>query len=314
MLLVDAPVEVLQTGVYCIRNLVNGKRYVGSAAKSFQNRWKSHRNSLRRGDHIARHLQAAWNKYGESSFKFEVLERCTPENCIKKEQYWIDSCQAADSEHGYNQSPTAGSILGMKLSAQAKSKITNAVKKQWEDESHRKNVSAKVSATLTGRKLSAESLAKRTAKQRPQLIARNKSKEMRDRMSKTLTGHSVSEETKRKIAASLRGRRLTEKHRLEIAKAHQRSDSKERSRAGAKKQWDSYTPEQRIAAVQKMQEGNKKLRGTARYNSVLTEKIVQEARELRRSGWTYKSLQERYDCGFLTIYKAVIGKTWSHVQ
>lgn len=55
------------------------------------------------------------------------------------------------------------------------------------------------------------------------------------------------------------------------------------------------------------------LRGEEHYNVVLTEEIVREARRLRAAGWTYKTLQKRYGCGFITIYKAVVGMTWSHV-
>lgn len=54
-------------------------------------------------------------------------------------------------------------------------------------------------------------------------------------------------------------------------------------------------------------------RGEKHPSHVLTKEIVLEARRLRKQGWTFKSLQERCGCGFSTIYKAVVGITWSHV-
>ena len=61
-----------QQGVYQIRNVVNGKFYVGSS-KDIKNRHAAHRKLLRGNRHHCPHLQAAWNKYGEDCFKFEVI-------------------------------------------------------------------------------------------------------------------------------------------------------------------------------------------------------------------------------------------------
>jgi group I intron endonuclease len=61
------------SGIYEIVNLVNGKRYIGSAVV-FKARWYTHRRELRAGTHHARKLQGAWNKSGESEFVFRILE------------------------------------------------------------------------------------------------------------------------------------------------------------------------------------------------------------------------------------------------
>lgn len=60
-------------GIYQIRNLINGKFYVGSTMR-FERRWWDHQEKLRKGNHVNAHLQASWNKHGEESFVFEVLE------------------------------------------------------------------------------------------------------------------------------------------------------------------------------------------------------------------------------------------------
>jgi len=59
--------------IYKIRNVVNGKFYVGSTTNT-RERFRNHRAKLRKGAHHCRHLQASWNKYGEDCFKFEVQE------------------------------------------------------------------------------------------------------------------------------------------------------------------------------------------------------------------------------------------------
>lgn len=55
---------------------------------------------------------------GYSNFSFEILEYCNKEDCIIKEQYYIDLLKPE-----YNILPTAGSLLGYKHSKEAKAKM-----------------------------------------------------------------------------------------------------------------------------------------------------------------------------------------------
>lgn len=105
--------DVEASGIYQILNLVNGKRYVGSAV-NIRARWSSHRHLLRCGKHHSDHLQSAWNKYGEDSFEFSVIEFCEKSDLVSREQFHIDSgCD-------YNKAPIAGSPLGVKWSKKAR--------------------------------------------------------------------------------------------------------------------------------------------------------------------------------------------------
>lgn len=61
-------------GVYAIRNLVNGREYIGVAHSGFMGRSSIHRWGLRHGRHHCRALQADWDKYGEQAFSFVVLD------------------------------------------------------------------------------------------------------------------------------------------------------------------------------------------------------------------------------------------------
>ncbi len=102
-----------KTGVYLITNKVDGRVYVGSAShRGIRARWSNHLSDLRKGCHTNKHLQGAWNRDGEVCFAFGVLEFCSPEDCLVREQWWIDRLDAANPNWGYNFCKVAGSSLG----------------------------------------------------------------------------------------------------------------------------------------------------------------------------------------------------------
>ncbi len=109
-------------GIYYIRNLKNGRLYVGSSV-NIEERWKNHRNLLRRGAHHAPILQKAWNKYGEDLFKFEVVEECEPEKLLEREQLHIDLRRAYGK--GYNGLPEAGRPTSIPPEVRAKMSASN---------------------------------------------------------------------------------------------------------------------------------------------------------------------------------------------
>lgn len=88
-------------GVYRIRNVVNGKFYIGSAA-SMRRRAYLHQWSLKRGDHHSRQLQRAWNKHGHEAFVFEPMLFCAREDRTEYERKAIEAFQTADPAVGYN--------------------------------------------------------------------------------------------------------------------------------------------------------------------------------------------------------------------
>ncbi len=110
------------SGVYQIRNKVNGKRYVGSAA-NFRLRRTNHICQLRAGRHHSNHLQRAFDLYGEDAFVFEVLLFCGPEDLLKEEQRALD---AGIGEYNEALSATAP-MLGRKHSAKARAKMVQAL-------------------------------------------------------------------------------------------------------------------------------------------------------------------------------------------
>ena len=76
-------------GIYEIQCRVSGKKYVGSSCRIYQ-RWIDHRESLNKGVHHSSRLQRAWLKHGSGSFSFVVLEDCSRDELVMREQFWID--------------------------------------------------------------------------------------------------------------------------------------------------------------------------------------------------------------------------------
>lgn len=107
-----------KTGIYRIRNIIDGKIYIGSSCK-LRIRQKIHLRSLNKGTHHSIHLQRSWNKYGKESFVFEILECGLDEHqLIAIEQKYIDNYRPE-----YNTSPTAGSSLGQIRSPESREKM-----------------------------------------------------------------------------------------------------------------------------------------------------------------------------------------------
>lgn len=122
-------------GVYAIRNIVNGKMYIGSTVNPFSKRFGCHRKRLRKGIHHSQHLQAAWNKYGEQNFSFEIIEIVEPELCREREGYYMALYKTLDPKYGYNvEIVNTNGITN--VSEETKKKLSAITKQQWKDGIH----------------------------------------------------------------------------------------------------------------------------------------------------------------------------------
>jgi len=192
------------TGVYQIRNLVNGKLYIGSAAKSFHVRWYDHKHKLNKGSHHSVRLQRAWNKYGADSFVFEVLLVCEPSECLASEQVFLD--RLCSHLNGYNVCPNAASILGLKRSDKTKEKMSSSQKGKKYGADARANMSAAAKKSMTPERRAKISKA-----------ARNISEETRAKMREAKK--NISDETRAKMSACRKGKRLSDETRQRMSVA-----------------------------------------------------------------------------------------------
>lgn len=206
-----------QSGIYEIVNTVNGRRYIGSAV-NFKRRWALHCWGLNRQRHHNQKLQKAWNKYGAEVFTFRILLICAKEHLLMYEQRALDKLRPQ-----YNIAPTAGSLLGHKMSAASRQKIAAAGIGRIVSAETR----AKKSAALKGRTLSPEQCAAMSALR----LGTTASDETRAKMSAARKGvpwgekrraapvAPVTEATSAKISNALKGRTISGTHRARLSAA-----------------------------------------------------------------------------------------------
>ncbi|MGG0239131.1 GIY-YIG nuclease family protein [Bacillus rhizoplanae] len=98
----------IESGIYCIKNMKNGKVYVESTRnlKTMSGR----RLLLNMGSHTNKALQDDWKEYGADAFEFEILEVLkkketgyfnAKEELKKLEEKWLENLQPY-GERGYN--------------------------------------------------------------------------------------------------------------------------------------------------------------------------------------------------------------------
>lgn len=88
------------TGIYMIRNKLNGKVYIGQTI-DIDNRWMQHRSRLKCENHENKHLQSAYNLYGQDAFEYILLEECNKFELDEREKFYIEFYDSYDN--GYNQ-------------------------------------------------------------------------------------------------------------------------------------------------------------------------------------------------------------------
>lgn len=224
-----------QSGIYCIRNTINGKVYIGSAV-NLKHRLKQHKSDLNVGKHCNKKLSNAWAKYGESAFTFEIIEIVHDKNeLIAREQASIDLFNSAVK--GYNIAPIAGSSLGRKLSEEHKSKVGKA----HLGKKRTKETCAAISAAKIG--------SKRTLEQRlnMSIAAKNRkpaSLEARSNMSAAQKGRKHTAETKAKLSSIRTGVKFSDEHRRKISEVQ----------IGKKQSPESVA--KRVAAIKRRKEQN----------------------------------------------------------
>lgn len=97
-------------GVYQIRNIVNGKRLIGSAL-NLTGALNSPKFQLNAGSHVNKTLQAEWREFSSESFVFEILDELSategPGHDYRAdlaflEEFWLEKEQPY-GDSGYNQ-------------------------------------------------------------------------------------------------------------------------------------------------------------------------------------------------------------------
>lgn len=204
--------------IYKILNTKNNKFLIGSTNNP-KIRKINHFSNCRCNKHCNSKFQNSWNKYGEQSFKFQIIEEVYQiENLLKREQYWIDTYW--NSGLLLNVEPIAGKppIRNRPHTQETKNKISQTKKKDsqnisdklrkriWTEESKEK-----LRRVNLGKKYSMESKIKMSQSQynwlkhnKPPMLGKIHSNETRQKISLAQIGRKRSNATKHKQSYSMK--------------------------------------------------------------------------------------------------------------
>ena len=223
-------------GIYCIRNIITGDRYIGKARDIFV-RCGQHKSLLRANRHTYKTgtlslLQKAWNKYGENAFQFEAIELCPAEVTSEREVYWIDfyRCNRAKSDHGYNATDGGDGATGnqnVKNRVQINNGTTQRLVEKSDVKMYLLDGYQKGLLPSTVNKIK-NNRPDRTGANNPNFgktFSESTRERMRDAhlgMQSYWMGKHLSENHKKKIGDSQRGRTLPVETRKKISNGHKR--------------------------------------------------------------------------------------------
>jgi group I intron endonuclease len=215
--------------VYIIKNLTNGKCYIGqSKQKDVNTRWNSHKSTSKtKKKNGSSALNAAFRKHGLANFTFNIICVCFDEDRLEYEKFYIKHFKTV-SPKGYNLTDGGESPI---MSKETIAKMIQAnIGRKHTDEAKRNMSIAQKSSVLCVQKLRLLSQnntgKKRTDEARRKMSASSKGKPKSEETKKKISeskmgkpGHAHSEETKKKIRDALKGREMVDKR----GKNHARS-------------------------------------------------------------------------------------------
>lgn len=186
-------------GIYCLYNLFNNKFYIGSSVNLSKRVWE-HFYALKKGNHYNAHLQRSYNKYSNYFIAFVLEDVQEVDELLTREQYWIDSLKACNSDVGYNILPKTNSFIGYQPTEEQRRKQSDA-KKGQNHPNFGKHLSEKTRNRIgNGNR------------------GKVRSEETKEKLRQINIGKTLSKETKSKISQSLKNRELSQQQIDQVTK------------------------------------------------------------------------------------------------
>jgi len=328
----------MTVGIYEIRHVESGKRYIGSSIH-VKKRFKAHKSMLRNGSHHSPHLQNAWDLYGKEAFQFSVLEECSKDVLLEVEQRWLDETEVYLPENGYNISQDATAVmtgrthteasrqkmrdslaayyennpgpnLGKEFSDEWKANIGKASKERWQNQDHPMLGKPRSEACI--RKIKATKA--RQKRENPEYNSHRK-------------GATVSEATRAKMSESQKRRLAEEGHPFQGRKHTEESKRKMSESKKGQPAWNKGIPlteetkrklsaslKGREISVYNRQRVSETHRGEGNTQAKLTEDdVLAILTEYSKGGISQAKLGKKYGVSQAQIFHIVKGKSWKHV-
>lgn len=311
----------MNSGIYEIKNLINGKIYIGSSS-NLKKRMYSHIYNLRNNRHRNSFLQNSWNKYGESNFHFSVVEFVGDiSNLLTREQYWIDTTMCYIRSNGFNIRKIAESNYGIKLSEESKKRMSESRKgkgspwfgKRLSTE-HRKKLSDSKKGKETwnkGKKLSLEHIeALKTSHLGNKLTKTQKLKIKESNIGKHLGSKNSQSSIDEKTVILIKNMILEGYTNSEI----QDKLSLSRGVVSGIKSGSTWShvkiPEEKAVDIRSID--NRKAKDQ-RYNAKLMESQVKEIKSLLKKNMTGREIARLFNISVSTISAIKNKKIWSEI-
>lgn len=189
----------MSCGIYKLSSTIDNRFYIGSS-KNIEGRIYSHFNDLKHGEHENEILQRFYTKYGPSSLIHTIVEECSEEMLIERENFYICSS-------------SSDLLFNMKLIVDERP-VHSEERRQMMSEKKRKYFSSEESK-ITREKLSLktkERYAKMTQEERSKSLLHTRTSEVqkkREESYRRYMENSTEEQKRLRVEQSKRAGRIS---------------------------------------------------------------------------------------------------------